>query len=148
VIWVTRAYLLGLIGHSLLEVAARSFYAKQDATTPLFVAALNAAAYIVIAIALSGWIGPVGIALANTIAFTAEALVLLYLLNRQQPGILNVKSTLVRVSLASIVGGIIVYFILQFAPGSLLFAMLGLGIGGLFVLPFVFPEIKILIKLT
>ena len=33
VLWVTRAYLLGLCGHALLETATRSFYAQQDART-------------------------------------------------------------------------------------------------------------------
>ncbi|NIR97630.1 MAG: lipid II flippase MurJ, partial [Gammaproteobacteria bacterium] len=34
VVWAARAYLLGLVGHSLLEVAARAFYARQNARTP------------------------------------------------------------------------------------------------------------------
>ena len=42
VVWATRGYLLGLAGHALLETAARSFYAQQNARTPLFAAALNA----------------------------------------------------------------------------------------------------------
>ena len=148
VVWVSRAYLLGLVGHTMLEVSARSFYAKQDAVTPLYVAALNALAYILIAITLSRWIGPVGIALANTISFTAEALVLLYLLNREQPGILNLGKTLLRVLLASSAGGAIVYGLMLLSPESLLLALAAMGIGGIFVLPFIFPEIKLLVKLS
>jgi putative peptidoglycan lipid II flippase len=30
-LWVARGFLAGLLGHSLLEIAARSFYAQQDA---------------------------------------------------------------------------------------------------------------------
>ena len=33
--WATRAYLLGMLGHSILEVTVRAFYAQQDARTPL-----------------------------------------------------------------------------------------------------------------
>ena len=36
VVWAARAYLLGLVGHSLLEVAARAFYAQQNPKLPLF----------------------------------------------------------------------------------------------------------------
>ena len=34
-VWATRAFLLGLMGHTWLEVAVRSFYAHGDAVTPL-----------------------------------------------------------------------------------------------------------------
>jgi len=44
VTWVARLFLIGLVGHSLMEVAGRSFYARQDALTPLKTAALNTAA--------------------------------------------------------------------------------------------------------
>ena len=57
VLWATRAYLLGLMGHALLETASRSFYAQQDARTPLYLAALNAAVYIVAAVSLSRVVG-------------------------------------------------------------------------------------------
>jgi len=33
---VTQGFLIGLMGHSLLEVASRSFYAQQDAKIPLY----------------------------------------------------------------------------------------------------------------
>jgi putative peptidoglycan lipid II flippase len=49
VVLATRAYLLGLAGHALLEIAARSFYARQDARTPLLAAFLNAIAYSLLA---------------------------------------------------------------------------------------------------
>ena len=35
VVWTVRAYMAGLIGHSLLEVAVRAFYARQKAVTDL-----------------------------------------------------------------------------------------------------------------
>ena len=35
VVWVTRGYLVGLMGFSLIEVASRAFYAQQNAMIPL-----------------------------------------------------------------------------------------------------------------
>ncbi len=45
--------------------------------------------------------GAPGIALANTIAFTIQALVMIWLLNRKFPGIAQVRSTLWRVPVGS-----------------------------------------------
>jgi putative peptidoglycan lipid II flippase len=149
VLWVTRAYLLGLIGHSLLETSARSFYAQKDARTPLYLAALNAVLYIVLAISLSRRFGAVGIALANTLAFSSEALLLLLVLNRRFPGVLRVGRTLPRVALASLGGALVTYLLLGLPipiPAPLL-ALGALAAGALVVLPFILPEIKLLIKL-
>ncbi|HBY08490.1 MAG TPA: hypothetical protein DEH22_12135, partial [Chloroflexi bacterium] len=42
VIWTSRAYMLGLVGYSIQELTARSFYARQDARTPLVTITLTA----------------------------------------------------------------------------------------------------------
>ena len=96
VVWASRAYLLGLAGHALLETAARSFYAQQDAITPLIAAAINAGVYTVLAIALSRYLQAPGVALANSLAFSGEALLLIYLLNRRYPGVADFKKTIKR----------------------------------------------------
>ena len=147
VVWATRAYLLGLMGHALLETAARSFYAQQDARTPLFVAAINAAAYILFAVLLSPILGAPGIALANTLAFTGEALLLLYLLNRRLPGLLHLGKPLLRILLVSAAGALLVFALMRLPLPELPLAFAALAVGGLAVLPFILPEIKLLIKL-
>ena len=147
VAWATRAYLLGLMGHSLLEVAARSFYAQQDARTPLFAAALNAGAYVVFAVFLSRQLGPVGIALANSMAFTGEALLLLYLLNRKQPGILQIGGTLARALVVAVGAGLVVYGLMSLPFPVLPLTVGALGVGALAALPFIWPEVKLLVRL-
>ena len=147
VLWATRAYLLGLMGHSLLETAARSFYAQQDARTPLFLAALNAGVYLVAAISLGKWLGVPGIALANTVAFTSEAFLLLYILNRRFPGVLQVGKPLLRVVLATLAGAALSLAILRLPLPALPLGLVSMAAGGLLVLPFIWPEIKLLIKL-
>jgi putative peptidoglycan lipid II flippase len=154
VVLATRVYLLGLTGHALLEIAARSFYAQQDARTPLFAAALNAAAYILLAVFLSRSLGFAGIALANSIAFTAEALLLLWLLGRRTEGLLRVGPTLVRVAVGALGGALVAYAMLRLVPiaalsllASTLIALAALAGGLLLVVPFIWPELKLLIRL-
>lgn len=147
VILVTRAYLLGLTGHTLLEIGARSFYAQQDARTPLYVAAVNALVYIVFAVTLSWFVGAVGIALANTIAFTGEALLLLYLLNRRGPQFLHASGTLLRALIASTAAAVVAYLLLLLPGPGIFTAIISLGIGALTAAPFIWPEVKLLINL-
>jgi putative peptidoglycan lipid II flippase len=149
VIWTARAFLIGLAGHSLLEVAVRGYYAQQDAITPLWASALMAATFTALAILFSRSFGGTGIALANSLAFTGEALLLLYLLNRKFSGLLQLRSTLIRVALASLAAALLVYLILSLPLPipSLILAFGALVLGGLAVLPFIWPEIKLLLKL-
>jgi putative peptidoglycan lipid II flippase len=147
VVWVSRAYLLGLVGHTLLEVAARSFYAQQDAKTPLYIAALNALVFIIFAVSLSSRMGAVGIALANTIAFTGEALLLLFLLNRRENGIFHAGRTLVRAVIAAGAGISVVFLGMQLPLEPLISAILSFGAAILVAVPFIFPELKILIRI-
>ncbi len=84
VILAARMFLLGLAGHSLVEIAARTFYAHQDARTPLFLAALTLALYIAFGMALTPRLNFAGLALANSLAFTSEALLMLFVLRRRR----------------------------------------------------------------
>lgn len=84
VILAARMFLLGLVGHSLVDVAARTFYAHQDARTPLWLAALTLALYVGLGWALIATpLGFAGLALANTVAFTVEAGLMLGILRRR-----------------------------------------------------------------
>lgn len=150
----TRIYLLGLTSHALLEIAARSFYAQQDAKTPLYAAAFNAAAYLGLAVWLSGAYGFAGIALANTLAFTTETLLLLYLLNRRFPGLLRVGATLGRALGAAALSGGLVYWVLGWdAVTGMSVMRQGLVSAGLMLagvalaLPLIWPEVKLIMSL-
>ena len=148
VIWATRAFLLGLAGHTWLEVAVRSFYAQQDARTPLLAAFCQALVFPAVAWALSSQLGSTGIALADTLTFTGQALFLLFLLNRRFPNVLQVRHTLARTLAASAVGGLLALALLVWLPLPALFRALGaLAAGGAAVLPWIWPEIRSLVKL-
>ena len=73
-------FLLGLVGHSLVEVAARTFYALQDALTPLVMGVATLVFFVVGSYLLTPLFSFGGIALANSVAFSLEALIMLALL--------------------------------------------------------------------
>ena len=80
-------FLIGLVGHSLLEIAARTYYAFGDAVTPTVAAVLAMALQVGVSLALLHYTGMGfgGLALANAVAFTLQAaalLVVLYLRRR------------------------------------------------------------------
>ncbi|MFZ1598016.1 MAG: murein biosynthesis integral membrane protein MurJ [Anaerolineae bacterium] len=78
-----RFYALGLVGHASLELVARAFFARQDTLTPLLLATASALVNIVLGLLLMGPLGFGGLALANSIAVTAEVLALTFVLRRR-----------------------------------------------------------------
>ncbi len=154
VVWITRAYSLGLVAYALIEVTARTFYAQQNAGTPLLTIFITAILFVLMAIPFAQWLGAPGIALANAIAFTIQLLVMGWLINRQFPGFAQAGSTLRRILPASLGAGILVVLFYRILPldtaGTLFRTIMAAGaltIAGAFTLPFLWPEIKNLGKL-
>ena len=144
----TRFFLLGLTGHTWLEVAVRSFYAMQKPRWPVIAAGVQAAAFILLGWMLSAWLGAAGIALADTLTFSTQAVFLLFLLNRRYPGALDVRPTLLRAALSALVCGGLAYLLLNFLPLAPLYAALVAGAaGGLAALPFISPELSLLVHI-
>jgi putative peptidoglycan lipid II flippase len=153
VLWTTWAYLVGLMGHSLLEVAVRAFYARQNAKTPLIASAATFAAFLVFSIPLSRWLGAPGIGLANSLAYTLEALLLFFLLFKIMPYSPRVSSTLLRAVGASLTGVLISLLLNSWlaSPATPLlaavFASIILLVGSLLIIPWMLPEIKDLLSI-
>jgi putative peptidoglycan lipid II flippase len=148
VVWTGRAYMIGMIGHALLEIAARGFYARQDAIRPMLLSGLATLIFAGLAWGLARPLGAPGIALANSIAFTTEGLVLWWLHHRRMPGVLKTGGTLLRALPAALLGALVVYAVLQL-PLAVPEVVLGLGgllLGGLVALPFVWREVRLLAK--
>jgi putative peptidoglycan lipid II flippase len=147
-VWVTRALMLGLVGQALLEVGSRAFYSQQKALVPLATSFITLIVFIILAVILGSRLAAPGIGLANSLAFSLEGLLLWILLNRGFPGILKSGRTLIRVLLGSCLAALIAYFIfnLTILP-SLLLSLLAMGVGAIIVVPFIWPELKILVKL-
>jgi putative peptidoglycan lipid II flippase len=100
-----RFFALGLVGHASLELAARAFFAQQDTVTPLLVAAGSGVVNIALALVMRGPLGHGGLALANSLAVSAELLVLLIILRRRWGGIAGRETLRVtgRILLAALV---------------------------------------------
>ena len=153
VLWTVRAYMAGLMGHSLLEVAARAFYARQNAKTPLVASGAALLTFLVFSIPLSIWLGAPGIGLANSFAYTLEALLLFYLLYRIMPYTPRLGRTLLRALGASLTGILISWILNSWLinPSTSLmaavFAAINMVLCTLLILPWMLPEIKELLKI-
>jgi putative peptidoglycan lipid II flippase len=73
-------YALGLVGHALVQILARAYYATKDAKTPLVLTVVSVVVNIALSILLAPSLGINGLALANSIATLVEATLLLMVL--------------------------------------------------------------------
>jgi putative peptidoglycan lipid II flippase len=150
VTWTTRAYLLTLTGFSIQEIAARSFYARKEPMFPLYAVILRLVLFIGIGILGLVYFRPIGapvIAFAE-IALLVESIILFRWLSKRTHEPLRVWSAVLKGLAAALLGGVTAYLVAVYVPGSAaLTALLGMIVGGLVALPFIWTEIKLLIKL-
>ena len=166
-LWVSRGFLVGLLGHSLLEIAGRSFYAQQDAVTPMLAAGLNAGLYVTFGAWFSRLLGVMGISLGDSMAFSIEAILLLIILTlrffngvskQKEPihiaGRLKIDpiaaGTLLRGAVAGALAGLIVTISQRWLNGLVPGVIAGLGgmlLAGVFTLTLIWKEIKLLLHL-
>ena len=147
VTWTARAYLLGLVSQALIDLAARAFYAQKNARIPLLASGLNTLIFILVGSFLSHPLGAPGIALANTISFTCEALLLWILLTRQRQKSWQIKPTFLRALIATGLSGLAAWALLLLPYSQLILAVCAGSLGVLIILPWVLPEIKLLLRL-
>jgi putative peptidoglycan lipid II flippase len=131
----------GLVGHSLLEVIVRAFYALHDTRTPVTVGVAAMGLNIVFSFAFTalfariGWLPIGGLALANSLATLIEMLTLLFLLQRRLGGLQGrqVLAAAGQGLLAALGMSAVLLIFLNFAAGhSVALQTLGGGlIGGL-----------------
>lgn len=167
-LWVTQGYMIGLAGQSLLEVAARSFYSRQDAKTPLWSAMINVAIFAILGYGFLKPLGAAGISLADSIAFTVQALILIAILNIRFIGIPQnlrdawtymkkviregdkARGTILRVTIAGLLTAAVMLALTKFITVRMpnLAAGAVLIIAGLLVsVPFILKEIRALLHL-
>jgi len=159
VAWALLWYAAGMVGHALLEVLARTFYALHDTKTPVMVGAVAMGLNVVFSFAFSAWFKQIGwmphggLALANSFATALEVSVLFYLLHRRLNGIegRNIVDGTLRFGGAALGMAIAVWLWMQ-ATGSMNRWLVGLGgvaVGGLVyglgVLALRVPEIQMIV---
>jgi putative peptidoglycan lipid II flippase len=89
VAWALFWYATGLIGHALLEIIVRAFYAMKDTRTPVLIGGLAMSLNVIFSLLFSslftqlGWAPHGGLALANSAATALEGILLLAILGRR-----------------------------------------------------------------
>ena len=156
VAWALLFYAAGLVGHSVVEIVARAFYALHDTKTPVFVGvaamSLNVGLSILFSYLFSqrGWMPHGGLALANSVATFLEMGVLLFCMRRKLSGLEGRKS-LSGLLQALFAGGVMSFALwgwLAITSGlpNWLTALGGIAVGGLtYVISLVVlraPEVK------
>jgi putative peptidoglycan lipid II flippase len=93
VTWALCWYTVGLVGHALVEILSRAFYARHDTKTPVLVGigamSLNIVFSFVFVYIFNqvDWLPFGGLALANSLATTLEMVVLLVIMRRRLDGL-------------------------------------------------------------
>jgi len=91
--WALIWYAAGLVGHSIMEVLTRAFYAQQDTKTPVIIGTIAMGLNVLFSILFSrgfaqiGWLPLGGLALANSLATALEAAALFIFIRRRLKGI-------------------------------------------------------------
>ncbi len=93
VAWALLWYAAGLVGHSVVEILARAFYALHDTRTPVIVGAAAMGLNIILSFLFIwlfssiGWMPHGGLALANSTATALEMVILMIIIRRKLSGI-------------------------------------------------------------
>jgi len=93
VAWALLWYAVGLVGHSVVEILVRAFYAMHNTKTPVIIGVLAMSLNIVFSILFiavfsrMGWMPHGGLALANSLATMLEMVALLYMMRSRLKGL-------------------------------------------------------------
>jgi putative peptidoglycan lipid II flippase len=93
VAWALLWFAAGLVGHSIMEILTRAFYAQHDTKTPVLIGTIAMGLNVLFSFVFSqlfeqaGWMPHGGLALANSLATALEAGVLFVVIRRRLNGI-------------------------------------------------------------
>jgi len=156
--WALLWFAAGLVGHSVMEILTRAFYAQHDTKTPVIIGTIAMALNVVFSFMFArlfsqmGWLPHGGLALANSLATALEASALFLFMRRRLNGIegSHIGRGFVTCTIASLGMGIGLWFWLQAAGGlprwivTLGGVVVGGVIYGIAVLLLRVPEVQLL----
>ncbi len=93
VAWALLWYAVGLVGHSIVEIMVRAFYAMRDTKTPVLIGVMAMSLNVVFSVLFSalfsrlGWMPHGGLALANSLATMLEMVALIYVMRNRLHGL-------------------------------------------------------------
>ncbi len=150
ILWATRGYMVGLLGHCVVELGVRSFYARKNALIPMVISASGFIVYLGFAILLMGPLASGGIALANAISYSIQALVLIILLNRRLTEPLSLRGVILRSLFSAFISGLCTWMIFSVLPIPLgkLFLSAGAILVGIIaaVIP-IWKDLRLIVRL-
>jgi putative peptidoglycan lipid II flippase len=145
-------YAVGLTGHAMLEIVVRAFYALHDTLTPVMVGVAAMVVNIILSLVWVGWLGYGGLALANSLATTGEAFLLLWLLRRPLQGVdgEQIWPALVKQAAGAVLMGAVLWLWLDWVekivpPTSALVQPWLLTLGGLLLGALVYGGVAVLL---
>lgn len=156
VAWALLWYTAGLVGHSLVEILSRAFYAMHDTKTPVGVGVAAMSLNVLFSFTFPGWFTRLGwaphggLALANSLATTLEMIALLILMRHRLNGLegWRILTGAFQAILATTAMSAILLAWLEFTPSQSVWLVVlgGIALGaagyGLFVLALGAPEAR------
>jgi len=156
VAWALLWYAAGLVGHSVVEIISRAFYALHDTWTPVRVGIATMGLNLVFSLAFTrlfdaiGWMPHGGLALANSLATALEAVVLLVMMRRRLEGLdaRRVWAGVFKAGIGAAVMGAIIWAWMSLSAGWSVLVVVGgglvLGVGAYALLLFIqrTPELE------
>jgi|WetSurMetagenome_2_1015567.scaffolds.fasta_scaffold92204_2 putative peptidoglycan lipid II flippase len=140
VAWAVLWYGIGLVGHCLVEIVSRAFYALHDTRTPVMVGAAAMTLNLLLSVLFSalfqrlGWMPHGGLALANSLATFLEMLGLVVLMRRRLGGLElgPIQRAVVQAGAASLVMGVALAYWVQGSANlpSAMQVLGGVALGG------------------
>jgi putative peptidoglycan lipid II flippase len=91
--WALLWYTAGLVGHSIVEILSRAYYALHDTKTPVVIGTIAMGLNVIFSFGFAwifsqlGWMPHGGLALANSFATALEAVALFILMRKRLNGI-------------------------------------------------------------
>ena len=106
-------YAIGMLGYGLMEVLNKTFYAKQDARTPMFISGFAIIVNICLSILLVKIMGYTGLPFAASITSLLTTVVMLVIINKKMSGIVDKESfkELLKTIFSAMSMGVIVYLV-------------------------------------
>jgi putative peptidoglycan lipid II flippase len=149
--WALLWFSAGLVGHCLVEILARSFYAMHDTKTPVFVGAAAMGLNVAFSLLFSAWFARIGwmplggLALANSLATGLEATGLLVLMRRRLNGLhgRRILTGTAQAILATLAMGVVVWSWLGITSGQPSWLV---GLGGLLIGSLVYTLVILLLR--
>jgi putative peptidoglycan lipid II flippase len=139
VAWALLWYSVGLIGHSVVEVISRTFYALHDTRTPVIIGVIAMALNVGMSYGFSwlfaqvGWMPHGGLALAMSLATMLEMCALLFFMHRRLNGLQDsiIWDAIWKGVVGTLVMSGVLWGLLQFTQGvsALWISLAGIALG-------------------